>query len=240
VFLSVLGFGTGNYKDSTAEKLADHGNGNYAYVDTDREARKVFVEQMSGTLVTIAKDVKIQVDFNPAQVAAYRLIGYENRMLRAEDFLDDQKDAGDIGAGHAVTAFYEVVPPGAPLPVPEVEPSKYAAEKPAVAETVAADAASDELLTVRLRYKQPDADESEPLRVPVTDAGGTFEQASEEFRFAAAVAEFGMLLRDSPHKGDASFAHVVATAENSRGQDRNGYRDEFVDLAEAAKRLKGE
>ncbi|HEX6984116.1 MAG TPA: YfbK domain-containing protein, partial [Planctomycetaceae bacterium] len=194
VFLSVLGFGMGNYKDSTMEKLADKGNGNYAYIDTPAEARKVLVEQVSGTLITIAKDVKIQVDFNPAEVAAYRLIGYENRLLRAEDFKDDTKDAGEIGAGHAVTALYELVPPGEPIPAGDVEPSKYQ-----TAGDLTDAAAGDEALTVRLRYKQPDEDESRPLEVAVTDPGRSFDEASGDFQFAAAVAQFGLLLRGSKY-----------------------------------------
>lgn len=229
VFLSVLGFGTGNYQDSTMEKLADKGNGNYAYLDTLREARKVLVEQAAGTLLTIAKDVKIQVDFNPAQVVAYRLVGYENRLLKAEDFQDDKKDAGEIGAGHTVTAFYEVVPVGVPIDLPGVDPSKY---QPTTAP--AEGAASDELLTVRLRYKQPDGDTSREIRVPLKDAGTTFDDASSDFQFAAAVAEFGLLLRNSPHKGQSNWPHVLEVAGAVLGSDPEGYRKEFVELAKQA------
>ena len=234
VFLSVLGFGMGNYKDSTMEKLADKGNGNYAYIDTLSEARKVLIEQMSGTLLTIAKDVKIQVDFNPLQVAGYRLIGYENRMLRAEDFRDDAKDAGEIGAGHTVTALYEIVPPHRSVPGAEVEPSRYLEEaQPSKA------AAGDELLTVRLRYKEPDADNSRQFDVPVTDSGREFRDASDDFRFASAVAQFGMLLRNSPHKGDASYEAVLEHASQALGHDRMGYRQEFLQLVRRARELSG-
>lgn len=234
VFLSVLGFGMGNYKDSMMEKLADKGNGNYAYIDTLSEARKVLVEQLAGTLITIAKDVKIQVDFNPTKVAGYRLIGYENRLLRAEDFKDDTKDAGEIGAGHAVTALYELVPPGQPLPAGDVEPSKYqtTGEPTAVS-------SSDELLTVRLRYKDPEANESKPLEVAVKDAGKPFDEASDDFQFAAAVAQFGLLLRASKHAPGASWEATHEIAAGSIGEDRHGYRAEFLRLVETAAKLGG-
>ncbi len=237
VFLSVLGFGSGNYKDSTMEKLADHGNGNYGYVDTLNEARKTLVEEVEGTLVTIAKDVKIQVDFNRARVAAYRLIGYENRMLAAEDFLDDRKDAGEIGAGHTVTALYEVVPPGVEIPA-AVRPSKYAktGEGTNVPDELASDA-SNELLTVRLRYKQPDRATSTGFDHPVEDASQPFEQASSDTRFAAAVASFGMLLRRSKHAGSATYDTVAEIASGSLGNDPNGYRAEFVALVKRARQL---
>jgi Ca-activated chloride channel homolog len=234
VFLSVLGFGMGNYKDSTLEKLADKGNGNYAYIDTLQEARKVLVQQMGGTLFTIAKDVKIQVEFNPAAVAAYRLIGYENRMLRAEDFNDDKKDAGEIGSGHSVTALYEVVPSGQPVPVASgVDPLKYS--KPV---EPAAGSASGELLTVKLRAKKPDADTSQLIEVPVRDEGRKYGDASGEFKFAAAVAAFGMLLRESPYKGSASFAGVLELGEEGRGGDKDGYRGEFLQLVKLARAAK--
>ena len=233
VFLSVLGFGAGNLKDSTMEKLADRGNGNYAYIDTIGEARKTLVEEMSGTLITIAKDVKIQVDFNPAHVAGYRLIGYENRMLRAEDFKDDTKDAGEIGAGHTVTALYEIVPPGQLVPGTDVDPSKY--QKPG---ELSDEAAGDELLTVRLRYKDPDGQESKPLEVPVVAEEKPFAAASQDFQFAAAVAAFGMVLRDSKHRGDANLGSVLEIAESSLGDDPSGYRAEFLQLAMMARDLK--
>ena len=215
VFLSVLGFGMGNHNDAMLEQISDKGNGNYAFIDTDAEARKVLVEQMSGTLVTIAKDVKIQVEFNPAQVGAYRLIGYENRILATEDFNDDKKDAGEIGAGHTVTALYELMPAGAGAETgrPAVDELRYQNQgQPAAA------AASGELLTVKIRYKQPDGDTSTKLSFPVTDEGKRFGQASQDFRFAAAVASFGMLLRNSQHKGNATYAGVLEIAGEVRGR----------------------
>jgi secreted protein with Ig-like and vWFA domain len=240
VSLSLLGVGMGNLKDGTMEALSKHGHGNYAYVDTLNEARKVLVEQMTGTLVTIAKDVKVQVDFNPARVSAYRLLGYENRLLRAEDFNNDKKDGGDIGAGHTVTALYEIVPAGAgvALDLPRADPSKYAKpeDKPAPAPAPAAVPAnaSEEMLTVRLRHKLPEADTSTRQDVPFIDRGGRITEASEDFRFAAAVAEFGLLLRDSPHKGRATWESVLSLAESALGDDRFGYRKEFLGLAGTA------
>jgi Ca-activated chloride channel family protein len=233
VFLTVLGFGAGNLKDATLERLADKGNGHYAYVDTFFEARKVLVEQMNSTLVTIAKDVKIQVEFNPAKVAGYRLIGYEDRLLRKEDFNNDRKDAGEIGAGHTVTALYEIVPAGQLLPAPPVDPLKYQpAPKPA-----APAAASEEWLTVKLHYKQPDGDKSALIEQPLTDGGKGYGAASRDFKFAAAVAAFGMVLRDSEHKGNATLAGVLELAEESRGPDASGYRTEFLSLVKKAQAL---
>jgi Ca-activated chloride channel family protein len=232
IFLSVLGFGMGNLKDSTMEKLADKGNGNYAYIDTAAEGRKVFGEQIGGTLLTIAKDVKIQVEFNPRLVAGYRLIGYENRLLADRDFNDDTKDAGEIGAGHTVTALYEIIPAGQKVENPGVDELKYAQEKP-----TSDGVSSGELLTVKLRYKEPDSDESKPLNVGVADSGASFQNASENFRFAAAVAEFGMLLRDSRYKGQASYNAALQLARASTGADLRGYRAEFVRLVETAKSL---
>jgi Ca-activated chloride channel family protein len=233
VFLSVLGFGMGNYKDSTLEKLADKGNGNYAYIDTIQEARKVLVEELAGTLVTIAKDVKIKIEFNPAEVNAYRLIGYENRVLRDEDFNDDKKDAGDMGAGHTVTALFEVVPRGVEVPIPSVDPLRY--QQAAQANVRAR---SGELLNLKIRYKEPDGATSQLIEVPVADRGGMFNLASTDLRFAASVASFGMILRDSPHKGQSTFEAVIDMAEKSRGADTNGYRDEFVKLVRKARALK--
>ena len=232
VFLTVLGFGMGNHNDAMLEQISNKGNGNYAFIDTDAEARKVLVEQLSGTLVTIAKDVKIQVEFNPAQVAAYRLIGYENRLLAAEDFNDDKKDAGDIGAGHTVTALYEVVPLGAEnsAPVGTVDPLRYQADKP-----LSEGAASGEMLTLKLRYKLPEASESSLLAFALTDGGQSFTAASPDFRFAAAVAAFGMLLRNSQHKGDASYDAVLEMATQALDDDREGYRKEFLYLTQRAK-----
>lgn len=232
VFLSVLGFGTGNVKDSTMEKLADKGNGNYAYIDTMNEARKVLGEQVGGTLFTIAKDVKIQVEFNPRQVAAYRLIGYENRLLRDQDFNDDKKDAGDIGSGHTVTALYEVVPFGQKYENPGVDPLKY--QQPAQASEMAN---SNEMMTVKLRYKEPNANESKLISVSLADSKGKLDSASENFKFASAVAEFGMLLRDSKYKAEANYNKVLELARQSVGNDSQGYRSEFLQLVDTARML---
>jgi Ca-activated chloride channel family protein len=231
-FLTVLGFGTGNVKDSKMEKLADKGNGNYAYVDNLSEARKVLVTEMGGTLLTVAKDVKLQIEFNPARVVAYRLIGYENRLLRDEDFKDDKKDAGDLGAGHSVTALYEIVPPGArdAATVRRPDSLRYSRE---AARTSAA--TSSELLYVKLRYKPPTEKTSRELTHVVRDEVTTTPSA--DFVFAAAVAEFGMVLRDSPHKGHGSMDSVIVRAGRSKGTDSFGYRGEFVRLAGLAREL---
>jgi Ca-activated chloride channel family protein len=232
VFLTVLGFGMGNYKDSTLEKLADKGDGNYAYIDTLNEARKVLVEEMSGTLLTVAKDVKIQVEFNPAAVNAYRLIGYENRALRHQDFNDDLKDAGDMGAGHAVTALFEVVPRGIEIQIPGVDPLKY--QEPA---RPSARTATGELLNLKIRYKEPEGNTSQLLETPVIERGAAFTNATVDFRFAAAVASFGMILRESPYRGQSHIDAVIDIAEQSKGSDKNGYRDEFVRLVRRARAL---
>ncbi|MBA4191889.1 MAG: hypothetical protein C0467_28245 [Planctomycetaceae bacterium] len=228
VFLTVLGYGIGNLKNSNLELLANHGNGHYAYIDNLDEARKVFVEQ-GGALVCVAKDVKFQVEFNPAKVNAYRLIGYENRVLRAEDFKDDGKDAGDIGSGHTVTALYEIVPVGVKLDLPGVDPLKY--QKPAQPGT-----ATDEWLTVKMRYKQPDGDVSKELAAVLP--ANSEKAMSEDFRFAAAVAEFGLVLRDSPYKGNANLDDVQTLAEGAMKYDPNGHRAEFLDLVRVATGLK--
>jgi len=234
VFLSVLGFGMGNLKDSTMEKLADKGNGNYAYIDTIVEARKVLGEQMGGTLVTIAKDVKIQVEFNPGRVRAYRLIGYENRLLRKEDFNDDTKDAGEIGAGHTVTALYELVPYGVQVDAPGVDPLKYQTNP---VPTAAAD--SDEWMTVKLRYKPPDGSVSSRIELTFADEGAGFDEAPRDLRFAACVASFGMILRGSKYKGSFALDDVIRVAQSAKGPDAHGYRAEFIRLARTAKGLKG-
>jgi len=235
VFLTVLGFGMGNYKDATLEQLADKGSGNYAYIDTEREVRKALVEQAGGTLVTIAKDVKIQVEFNPAEVQAYRLIGYENRMLAKEDFNNDKVDAGEIGAGHTVTALYEVVPHGVPMPeMGKVDPLKY--QRPA--NPVLINRA--ELLTLKVRYKEPAGDVSTKLEFPLRDDGRLFADASVDFKFAAAVASFGMILRESPHKGAAKVADVVAWAQAGTGEDEGGHRGEFIGLVKQSESLLAE
>jgi Ca-activated chloride channel family protein len=236
VSLTTLGVGTDNYKDALMQKLADKGNGNYAYLDTLEEAQKVLIDQMSGTLVTIAKDVKIQIEFNPARVSAYRLIGYEKRMLRKEDFNNDAKDAGEIGAGHTVTALYEIVPAGGEIRGGEVDDLKYqhpAEEKP---ERYVSDG-NKELLTLKLRYKQPDGDKSRLLEFPVTDNGRRFNNASTDFKFAAAMAEFGMLLRDSEFKGSSSYGAVLELAGEAKGADEEGYRSEFLNLVRKARGL---
>ena len=231
VFLTVLGVGFGNLKDSKLEKLADKGNGNYAYIDGLLEARKVLVQEMGGTLVTIAKDVKLQVEFNPAKVQAYRLIGYENRMLRNEDFADDKKDAGDMGAGHAVTALYEVIPVGvkSTVAIRGVDSLRYQTPP---RQTSAS--GGDELLFVKIRYKEPDADVSKLMSHVVPDHVGA---ASTDFTFATAVAEFGMLLRDSEYKGSATLGEVLTMARSSLGTDAFGYRSGFVQLVEAYQKL---
>jgi Ca-activated chloride channel family protein len=231
-FLTVLGFGMGNVKDSKMEKLADKGNGNYAYVDNLMEARKVLVTEMGGTLLTVAKDVKLQIEFNPTRVSAYRLIGYENRLLRDEDFKDDRKDAGDLGAGHSVTALYEIIPPGARNTSLGRRPDALRYARPA---PLTSAASTSELLFVKLRYKPPSGRQSRELTHVVTDV--VTSTPSTDFTFAAAVAELGMVLRDSPHKGASSIDSVIARAKRGGGPDAYGYRGEFVHLAEMAKQL---
>jgi Ca-activated chloride channel family protein len=230
VALTTLGFGTGNYNDQLLERLADAGNGNYAYVDTLSEARKVLVSELSSTLFTIAKDVKIQVEFNPAAVLEYRLIGYENRMLAREDFNNDKVDAGEIGAGHRVTALYEVVPVGKKG---SVDPLRYA--PPAGAEL---SRARNELAFVRLRYKKPDADTSELLEYPIAKGSvATLERLSPDFRFAASVAAFGQLLRGGKYVGNFGYKDVEQLARGAVGEDSEGYRREFVSLVKLADAL---
>lgn len=227
VFLTVLGFGMGNYKDSKMETLADKGNGNYAYIDTMKEAKKVLVNEFGGTLFTIAKDVKIQVEFNPAHVQAYRLIGYENRLLNDEDFNDDTKDAGELGSGHTVTAIYEVIPVGVESEfIKDIDDLKYQDAKQTKA------SGSNELLTVKFRYKEPDGDKSKLITQVVKK--GT-RNASENLNWASAVAGFGMVLRDSEYKGELTFDQVIRLANSSKGEDKFGYRAEFIQLVELAK-----
>lgn len=245
VFLSVLGVGTNNLKDSTMQMLADHGNGNYAYLDSLAEGKKVLVEQMSGTLVTIAKDVKIQVEFNPGLVSAYRLIGYEKRALRPEDFNNDKIDAGEIGAGHSVVALYEVVPAGQPAPgaTPALDPLKYqgAPAPSAEAPVIKTVSPSPELLTVKLRHKAPDGDRSErSYEEPLVDRGapGDYGKASADFKFSAAVAGFGMLLSDSAYKGSTTFDSVAELAQEGKGADASGYRAGFIELVRRARALR--
>lgn len=252
VFLSVLGYGTGNLKDRTMETLADKGNGNYGYIDSLSEARKVLVDQMTGTLITIAKDVKIQVEFNPAQVASYRLLGYENRLLAKEDFNDDTKDAGEIGAGHSVTALYELVPVGVTPPSAPVDPLKY--QTPATVaggsdpSSVAGgsdpgsvpggnDPASPELLTVKLRYKAPEGTTSQLIEVPVTDKETSLAAASPEFKFSTAVAAYGLMLRQSSYRGNLTWEQIRTLALEGKGNDPHGYRAEFLQLLDKARGL---
>jgi Ca-activated chloride channel homolog len=231
VYLTILGFGMGNLKDSTMEKLSHHGNGHYAYIDSETEARKVFIEQ-GAALVTVAKDVKLQIEFNPQHVGAYRLIGYEDRLLQAHEFNDDKKDAGDMGSGHTVTALYEIIPPGQPLPGAKVDALKYQQpQKPSKA------ADNGEWLTVKLRYKDPGAETSKLLSQPLKGEPLKLSQMPPDLQFASAVAAFGMLLRDSEHRGTATYANVRKLAADAVGEDRNGHRAEFLDLVNAAERL---
>lgn len=233
VFLSVLGFGMGNLKDKKLETLADRGNGNYGYIDSFQEAHKTFVHEFGGTLFTVAKDVKVQIEFNPARVRAYRLIGYENRVLKNEEFHDDQKDAGEMGSGHTVTALYELVPAGIESKyLKAVDPLKYQRSQSTAN-------ASDEWLTLKIRYKRPDAESSQLLTQGVSLTPKSFEKASENFRFAAAVAEFGLLLRESEYRGGANFNHVVKTAKAALGNDGEGLRSEFLRLVKTAAALNG-
>ncbi len=235
IFLTVLGFGMGNYKDSKMEILADKGNGNYAYIDNLQEGRKVFVNEFGGTLFTIAKDVKIQIEFNPAQVKAYRLVGYENRALKNEDFNNDKKDAGELGSGHNVTALYEVVPADGQLSDSEntsIDPLKYQKN------TIDPKAyRTKELLTVKFRYKKPDGDVSQLIETTILDTHTPLDKTSDNFRFSAAVAEFGMLLRESEFKGTATYAQVATLAGNARGKDEEGYRIEFINLVKSSEFL---
>ncbi len=233
IFLTVLGFGTGNFKDARMEQLADKGNGHYAYVDSILEARKVFVQELGATLLTVAKDVKLQVEFNPARVQAYRLVGYENRLLADEDFNDDTKDAGDLGAGHAVTALYELVPAGAPLDVKvgTVDPLKYQGNGETARVTREG---NGDWLTVKLRYKPPRDSASRLLERTVR---AETRSPSMNLRWASAVAGVGMLLRDSEHKGRATWPAMLALARGARGEDAEGYRAEFIRLAETMEML---
>lgn len=228
IFLTALGFGMGNYKDSKMEILADKGNGNYFYIDTILEAQKALVKEFGGTLFTIAKDVKLQIEFNPARVKAYRLIGYENRLLNDEDFNDDKKDAGELGSGHSVTALYEVIPVGVNSKFSKIDDLKYQKVKQEpVANT------SNEILTVKFRYKKPDGNTSQLIEHPLVDESIALSQASDNFRWSAAVAGFGMLLRESEYVKDYRYEDVVQLAQQARGVDKEGYRAEFVRLVES-------
>lgn len=229
VFLTVLGFGMGNYKDSKMEILADKGNGNYAYIDNMKEAKKVLVNEFGGTMFTIAKDVKIQVEFNPAVVQAYRLIGYENRLLNDEDFNDDKKDAGELGSGHTVTALYEIIPVGVESDfVKDIDPLKYQSNQNPITSN------SDELLTVKFRYKDPDGTKSKLITQVVANE---IRKSSENLDWSMAVAGFGMLLRDSEYKNDLNYADVLSMAKSAKGKDEYGYRAEFIELVDLASRM---
>ena len=232
IFLSVLGFGYGNYQDSIMEQLADKGNGNYSYIDNLLEAKKVLVKEIGGTLFTIAKDVKIQVEFNPAKVKSYRLIGYENRLLNKEDFNDDKKDAGELGSGHTVTTLYEIILFDSQESNSNVDALKYQT-------TITNESAKDsnEILTVKLRYKSPEGNNSQLITMPVTEIFIEFDESSDDFRFSSAVAAFGMLLRDSEFKGTLSYGKIQEIAKQAKGKDIQGYRSEFVKLIELAEVL---
>jgi Ca-activated chloride channel homolog len=233
IFLTVMGFGTGNYKDNKMQKLADSGNGNHAYIDNISEARKVLVNEFGGTLFTIAKDVKLQLEFNPTKVKGYRLIGYENRILQNEDFNDDKKDAGELGSGHTVTAIYEIIPAGVESEfIAKVDDLKY--QKP-TKNTAASK--SPELLTIKLRYKKPDGNKSMLIEKPVLDTNLDLEQSSDNFRWSAAVAGFGMLLRDSQFKKDATYDLTIKLAKGAKGSDENGYRAELIRMMEDVRAL---
>lgn len=229
IYLTVLGYGMGNYKDSKMEILADKGNGNYAYIDNINEARKVLVNEFGGTLFTVAKDVKLQVEFNPAKVQAYRLIGYENRLLKDEDFNDDKKDAGEMGSGHTVTALYEIIPTGIKSSfAPKVDDLKY--QKTTQSQSTYE---GNEMLTVKIRYKLPDQESSKKMQLAINDNPKT--NTSDNFRFVAALAEFGMLLRQSDFKQNSSFDQVISLAEGAMGKDKEGYRSEFLKLAKSTR-----
>jgi Ca-activated chloride channel family protein len=233
IYLTICGFGMGNYKDGRMEQISNAGNGNYFYIDGIREAEKVFVRDLRANMFTIAKDVKIQIEFNPSKVKAYRLVGYENRILAKEDFNNDKKDAGELGAGHTVTALYEIIPAGSKQPVNESDELKY--QKTVTSKK---SSGSDEIMTVKLRYKPIKSDVSTLIVIPVKDTAVTLEKSSENFRFSAAVAGFGMVLRDSQFKKDLSLDDVLALAKSSRGKDSEGYRNEFIELVRTCALLK--
>jgi Ca-activated chloride channel family protein len=232
VFLTVLGFGMGNYKDSKMEILADKGNGNYFYIDSILEAQKALVNEFGGTLFTIAKDVKLQIEFNPTRVKAYRLIGYENRLLRDEDFNDDRKDAGELGSGHSVTALYEIIPIGVESEFSKIDDLKY--QKPKVETT---SSSSREILTVKFRYKKPDGAISKLIVHPLVDNSIALNKTSENFRWSAAVAALGMLLRDSEYVKEFNYQDVLQLAQNAKGNDREGYRIEFINMVKSLNSL---
>lgn len=234
IFLSVLGFGSGNLQDNKMEQLADKGNGNYAYIDSLLEAKKVLVKELGATLLTVAKDVKIQVEFNPAKIQSYRLIGYENRALQSQDFNNDKKDAGELGAGHTVTALYEVVPAGINSNAVQgnIDPLKYQNQQ------ITQNAAnSNEIMQVKLRYKPPQSEKSQLLSYAIADQGLQLENASNNLKFAASVAQYAMVLRNSPSKGNTNLDTILKLARQSLGSDLDGYRAEFIRLVEKTKTL---
>lgn len=235
VFITVLGFGMGNVKDDKMELIANKGNGNYSYIDNLQEARKVLVREFGGTLFTIAKDVKFQIEFNPAKVQSYRLIGYENRLLNDEDFNDDTKDAGEMGSGHNVTALYELVPTGYDERIPSVDPLKYQAS---ASKNYDEKDYSSEFLTIKLRYKKPDGKTSMLLDKPVKGYITNIEDASDNLRFAAAVSEFGMILRNSEFKGNATLDGAAKLARSAKGEDEDGYRSELIRLIGTVKDMR--
>lgn len=236
IFMTVLGFGMGNIKDDKMEIIADKGNGNYSYIDNLQEARRVLVREFGGTLFTIAKDVKFQVEFNPAKVESYRLIGYENRLLKEEDFNDDRKDAGEMGSGHNVTALYELVPAGSDEKIPSIDPLKY--QGAGKSNVTAMNTYQNEYLTIKIRYKKPDGITSMLLEKPVKNYVNDMEDTSENLRFAAAVSEFGMILRNSEFRGSSSLEEAIRLAKSSRGEDEEGYRSEFIRLMGTVKDLR--
>lgn len=230
IFLTTLGFGMGNYKDSKMEVLADKGNGNYMYIDSILEAQKALVNEFGGTLFTIAKDVKLQIEFNPAKVKSYRLIGYENRMLKSEDFNNDKKDAGELGSGHSVTALYEVIPVGVESSFDLVDALKYQPAKKQEPVLVTKSDLSNEILTVKFRYKKPDGDVSKLIVHPLVDQHVALEKTSDNFRWSAAVAAFGMILRESDYVKNYSTSEAIQLAQSAKGKDVEGYRIEFINL----------
>jgi len=236
IFITVLGFGMGNIKDDKMEIIADKGNGNYSYIDNLQEARRVLVREFGGTLFTIAKDVKFQVEFNPAKVSAYRLVGYENRLLNDEDFNDDTKDAGEMGSGHCVTALYELVPAGSGESLPLIDPLRYQNSERKIERNTGE--YPDEYLTIKVRYKKPDGMTSMLMVRPVKGYVSELEDASSNLRFAAAVSEFGMILRNSEFKGNSTMDSVIKLAGSARGNDDEGYRSEFIRLVETAKGIR--
>ncbi len=232
VFITVLGFGMGNYKDNKLELIADKGNGNYAYIDNFQEARKVLISEFGGTLFTIAKDVKFQIEFNPEKIKAYRLIGYENRLLNTEDFNNDKKDAGEMGAGHQVTALYEIITSESKTEIPKNDELKYQDNEKKIIKKH-----SDELLTIKVRYKDPEKDESKLISVPVKDIYSEISESSENIKLIASIAQFGMLLRESEHKGNSTIRNTIELARSGKGKDENGYVGEFIRLIETAQNL---